>query len=51
MYKRQVYIVTSLADDGAVGTLRHAIQQKGRRKMCIRDRSEVAKARLRILVR
>ena len=26
-----VYIVTSLADDGAVGTLRHAIQQKGRR--------------------
>ena len=26
-----VYIVASLADDGAVGTLRHAIQQKGRR--------------------
>ena len=26
-----VYIVTSLADDGVVGTLRHAIQQKGRR--------------------
>ena len=39
-----VYIVTSLADDGAVGTLRHAIQQKGKtyNSLCSRRSDRIA---------